>query len=362
MAGQITHMLAGAAALEEALGAGVEAGPAFYLGCQGPDIFYHNQRTKPSGLHYGALAHRRRFGSLVAGAAASLETGDRRPDRVGGAYLLGLATHAAIDRATHPFIIYFAGWVDPSLPSSRDYRGCHPFLERLLDACLLRKRLGIEARDFGLSEKLGLGGTNRAGRQAGDEAILSLVAAGLRAAYPRATAGDSSLRERITNALADARHFYSITDPAATVPGAGGDDRLARLGPEEWKRLASLVYPEKMPAGMDPMNEAGIEWSHPVGDGRVSRASYPQLVDEGSAKAARVIGLVAAYWAGALDEAELAEGLGEGGLALCDRSGLAAPPLLSRPLALLAAMEAEYAARVDVSSPGRYDAQHEHEG
>ncbi|MDR3139628.1 MAG: hypothetical protein LBT95_08140, partial [Treponema sp.] len=32
---------------------------AFTLGCQGPDIFYHNQRARPVALEYGALLHRR---------------------------------------------------------------------------------------------------------------------------------------------------------------------------------------------------------------------------------------------------------------------------------------------------------------
>jgi len=59
MAAQISHVLAGEAALRSALPEEAEtvldaAGPAFRLGCQGPDIFYHNQRSKPSGLHYGA--------------------------------------------------------------------------------------------------------------------------------------------------------------------------------------------------------------------------------------------------------------------------------------------------------------------
>ena len=32
---------------------------AFTLGCQGPDLFYHNQRSRPVGLEYGTLLHRR---------------------------------------------------------------------------------------------------------------------------------------------------------------------------------------------------------------------------------------------------------------------------------------------------------------
>jgi hypothetical protein len=353
MAAQITHILAGERALELALGPGHEARGSFDFGCQGPDIFYHNQRTKPSGLHFGALAHRRRYGSLVAGAASSLPEGERRPDSLAGAYLLGLATHAAIDRATHPFIVFFSGWSDPADPGSLRRRGCHPFLERILDLALLDRALGMKPRDFGLASRMRL-------PEGAD--LVAPWAAGLRAAYPRATAGDALLEARIANALSDARHFYEITDPAATAPGGRGDERLARLGNEEWRRLVSLVYPESLPAGMDPMNEAGAEWQHPAGDGRSSRASYPELVEEGTREALRSIRLVIEYWEGDLPAAELAAELGEGGLALCDREGGAVPPRVCRPLPLPEAMEAEYAARVDLSSRDRYDASHEHEG
>jgi hypothetical protein len=39
---------------------------AFALGCQGPDIFYHNRQRRPVGLEYGSLLHRRGAGFLTA--------------------------------------------------------------------------------------------------------------------------------------------------------------------------------------------------------------------------------------------------------------------------------------------------------
>jgi hypothetical protein len=363
MAAQISHMLAGEEALGKVLSvpdpkAIGEAIPFFRFGCQGPDIFYHNQRTKPSGLHYGALAHRRRFGSLVAGAAAALSSPLRGPESPAGAYLLGLATHASVDRATHPFIICFAGWADPSDPSTRKRRGCHPFLERLLDMGLLERRLGLSPAEYGLSARMGIGAPPIAGSE---EAIVALWAAGLRAAYPRATGADPLLEARIANALADARRFYAVTDPAAAAH-VGREEVLATFNSAEGRHLISLIYPERLPEGMDAMNESRLPWPHPSGDGRVSSASYLELIDEGVAGAARAIGLVLGFWKGELSEAALAEGLGEGGLALCDAGGDALPPRICRPLALPEAMDAEYAARVDVSGLSRYDAPHEHEG
>jgi hypothetical protein len=40
-----------------------------FLGAQGPDIFYHNLRTKPSGVFYGGLMHRPGLGSDDFGSA-----------------------------------------------------------------------------------------------------------------------------------------------------------------------------------------------------------------------------------------------------------------------------------------------------
>ena len=368
MAGQISHIIAGERAFENEVGAAMgETAALFRLGCQGPDIFYHNQRTKPSGLHYGALAHRRRFGSLVAGAAAAIPEGERGPGRPAGAYLLGLATHAAMDRATHPFIIHFSGWVDPSDPGTEMFRGCHSFLERLLDMCILKRNHGLTPHEYGLSERLGLDGESSV--QAGasdDEAIVALWSAGLRAAYPRATGSDSHLPQRIRNALADARHFYRVTDPVATASGGHYQKWIERMGEDEGRKLISIVYPERLPEGMDLMNETGAEWRHPSGDGRRSTASYLDLVEAGVTEASQAISIVLSLWRSEISAAELAASLGEGGLGLCDAEGAVVPPRVCRPLALLEAMRAEYRERtgghVDVSSPGRYDATHEHEG
>jgi len=355
MAAQISHIIAGEEALDRASGGtgpgSPEGAAAFFrLGCQGPDIFYHNRRTMPSGLHYGALAHRRGFGSLLAGAAASLPAAERGSESPSGAYLLGLATHAAIDRATHPFIIYFSGWVLPSDPDTARFRGCHPFLERLLDIGLLERRLGIRPRDYGLAERLGAGSSIK---DAYDGSLIALWSAGLRAAYPRATGADPSLALRIANALADARNFFKVTEPATTARHDFGGDWIGRLGMEEGRRLVSLVYPERIPEGLDPMNLAGAEWEHPSGDGRRSRASYLDLIEEGVGEAARAIDLVLDYWKGRLSSPALARGIGEGGLALRDAGGAVLSPKICRPLALSEAIEAEYAAHVDLSSPGR---------
>jgi hypothetical protein len=180
---------------------------------------------------------------------------------------------------------------------------------------------------------------------------VGLWAAGLRAAYPRATAADPALETRIANALADARHFYAVTDPEATAPGGPLDAWLGRMEAEEARRLVSLVYPSRQPEGMDALNEAGEEWLHPSGDGRSSRASYLELLDRGADEAARSIALVLDFWKGGNSAAELARGIGEESLGLSGAEGSALRPRICRPLGLPEAMDAEYSAHVDLSSP-----------
>lgn len=343
MAGQITHMLAGETAAAAALGGSIEppeAVAAFLFGCQGPDIFYHNQRTKPSGLHYGSLAHRRRSGTMVAAAAAAVPPDERAASNPLGAYALGLSTHAAVDRETHPFIVCFSGWADPSDPSTKRRRGCHPFLERILDACLLRRRTGASPEEYGIAARMGIGTEGAASL---DEEAAGIWPPALRAAFPKAASSDIFIEARVRNALADARHFYLTTDPSRPELRAGRD--FSELGAEEARYAVSVLYPLGRADAMDPMNDAGAEWPHPSGDGRSSRSSYPELVEAGAVRAAAAIRLVLDFWEGSIDEAALAAELGDGALALSDAEGEAEAPRVCRPLLLPEAMDAEIALR-----------------
>jgi hypothetical protein len=357
MAGQITHILAGEEALrlaapdlaEETLDA---CGAYFRLGCQGPDLFYHNQRTKPSGLHYGSLAHRRNYGRIVEGALDSIAPPHRRPDAPAGAYLLGMATHAAVDRATHPFIVYFSGWQSADRPGSERFRSCHPFFERVLDMAILASLRGQRPAEFDIEALLSPRGDDAgtagdaASSRAADRELIGLWAAGLRAAYPQSTADDLLLERRIANAFSDGRHFYAITNPAATALNRARADWFAYLDDRAGYRSVALVYPEALPEDLDPMNLAKARWLHPAGDGRSSSASYIELVEEGARIASEAIRLVLAALSRDGPASGLAEAVGLGGLSVTDRAGAAVAPVAADPLPLAKLMEVEYRKRL----------------
>ncbi len=407
MAAQISHILAGEEALrladpELASALGLEEAPPppsgaaklaadwFRLGCQGPDIFYHNQRTKPSGLHYGALAHRRNYGLLVEGALERLVQDEAEPlgpgcgaagaaGRGGAplspglAYLLGFATHAALDRAVHPFIVYFSGWADRDAPGSERYRGCHPFLERLLDLALLAELRGVGPAGFDLEALLPLdgraagaagaaaaasGGAASAGAAPGSAAapscpaaeVTALLASGLAKAYPKAAGADFLIARRIENALSDARYFFRATNPARTA-GARAD-YFAYLDDRAGPRSIALVYPEALPPGLDVLNRARRPWRHPAGDGRASDEDYAALYLRGVEEGGRILSLVLS----ALREGPgpgrfhgLAAAIGNGGLSVTDEAGIPLPPRLSEPLPLPELMEAEFKLRLELA-------------
>jgi hypothetical protein len=114
------------AVLQEAAGADT---PLFYLGCQGPDLFFYYKPLHP-GAHRRAVSfasqcHNQNTRALLAYGASFLS--EHRQDHPFIAYWTGLLCHYTLDRCAHPFV------------NSRtsNFR-THKKLELHLDAYMLR--------------------------------------------------------------------------------------------------------------------------------------------------------------------------------------------------------------------------------
>jgi hypothetical protein len=285
---QICHILFADESLRRALAAGGEEplGPLlalFRFAAQGPDFFYHNGFSKPSGRTFGALMHRRRIGWVVRRLA---EEAAARSDAPLRAFAMGFATHAFLDRAAHPFIDYFAGWEDPADPATRRYYRCHAFFERILDVLMLQRRLGMAAEDYGAAGLLDCG-----------DALPASVVAGLAGAIRSAFPGmdmTADAETRVHNAYGDARGFYQYTSRAEFRRQAVVHDRA---GPD--RRRLALFHPDALPADIDFLNLAHRGWMHPCDDSVASTASFPQLFEQAIAPAAAAVAAVAAVAEGA---------------------------------------------------------------
>lgn len=347
MAAQISHVLVGQDALklaapgraDEILG---RYGAWFRLGCQGPDIFYHNQRTRPLSVLLGSLAHRRGAGTLAAALWASATRLGPGPGREAWlAYCLGFISHIPLDRLTHPYIVHKAGWLKPKSPETEAYRSCHPFLERILDALYWEARTGAGPEAFTQAELLLPPGGF-------DEAFIAAYAAAVAAAYPERYGRDAELPARIANAWLDASYFYARSDPSRTSMRGGRSGSysagLIRMG----YRAVALVYPEDFSRETDWANDAGRPWTHPCEPPRSYRDGYAELCARAAREAAGLMGLAieaaeAGYGRVRLDA--LAAAIGDGTLNVGAPDGTQAPAVYMDPLPLKAEMERQFARR-----------------
>ena len=247
------------------------AGNLFRFGAQGPDVFYHNQRTRPLALRYGTLIHRRGFGSVVAHMARTALSAARRtgtPDLQQTAYLLGFATHAELDRFAHPYVICRAGWVRRQDPGSQRYRRCHAFLERLLDVAALRALRAQELHQFDFFSQV------YCGENLPYPALKMLVKA-VDAVYPSASY-KSRNRRRMENAYGDAIRFYTLTDHRNPMLRRRALELDRREG--DHHRRGAVFHFADAGQELDPANLRRRPWPHPCCPEVRSEASFLDLM------------------------------------------------------------------------------------
>ena len=278
MPAQLSHTLFADEALERAIGdraaAVVRAGGGlFTFGAQGPDFFYHSQRTRPTGLRYGALIHRRDYGTLIANMAevlvAEARTADTPVDVEACAFLLGFATHGALDRHAHPYVVCRSGWVKHDDPSTKSRFRLHAFLERLLDVVLLRERRQASPADVDFFSRAYCGDML-------PYATIKMLLKGVNATYLD-TRYKSRDRRRIENAYEDSVRFYAITDPRSPHRQNLARERDRAEG-YRYRRMA-VFHPATVPASLDVANLQHRPWPHPCDPGRTSTDSYLDMFD-----------------------------------------------------------------------------------
>ncbi len=256
--------------------------PLFYFAAQGPDFFFHNGFSRPSGRTFGSLLHRRSIGAVARSMAERLQA---EPGGELQAFLLGFVTHAFLDRAAHPFIDYFAGWEDPDRPETRRFYRCHAFYERIIDVTFLRQRRSLAAVELDAAGLMSCG------------PALPLAVAGALAGALRSSFGGLDMtadaEARVQNAYRDSSGFYEFTSKPEYRARAAASDRS---GPD--RRRLALFHPAALPAGIDFLNAGHRRWVHPCDDSRASSASFGELFDGAVAPAAAAVAAAAEAAAG----------------------------------------------------------------
>jgi hypothetical protein len=306
---------------------------SFALGCQGPDIFYHNQMTRPVGLEYGTLLHRRGSGSFTAALLHMALLGPADITAL-GAYALGFMTHAILDRACHPYIVYKTARIGGGERTDLPVRNIHAFFERILDVLMLEELRGTPAV-FWDQDSLA---------QICDEppnGLKELLAAALRHTFPERAGKDAKLSQRIDNTLRDCALFYRYTAPGRTS------------FPEEMPLV--YLYPADLPGDIDYLNREHRDWYYPAGDSPTNRRfadtrSFPDIYAQALESAVeRLSPLIAAYLeTGFFPAVETAQRIGNGGLSIQDVDGKPCVPSRSDPLPLERVVEQQRRLRSNV--------------
>jgi len=299
-----------------------EHGSIFALGAQGPDIFYHNQRTMPTAIYYGVLLHRHGYGKFCAHLVDFAMREHLDFHSAEGAFIAAYITHAVLDRYTHPFINYFSGWPDPEDKSTERFRSMHPFFERIIDLFVLSRFRGITVNDYDFAGRV----------SCGDDAprlVSRIQRLALSESYRRAR-NDESLAERLRNAYSDAMGYYRYSNTITPDRLAEGlrREKLGDIGP----RWLAILHPISLLPDIDYLNEAGSVWFEPCEEGERTSASFWDLYREAGTECSAALSQLERAWSGNLElfgqSDSLESAIGNGGLS--DRSGRTSPCTKSR--------------------------------
>ena len=301
------------------------AGNALRLGAQGPDLFFHALRTRPHGFRFGPLMHRARFGSLVEAFLRHSPAGAET-----AAFAAGMATHAALDRSWHPYVVYHAGWFVPGDPATRRLRRCHAFLERVLDV-LLAERLRGDVRAVDVFSGVHLGQELPSALRAGLVAAIAEV-------YPRAH-DPATDHARVGNAYRDALRFFAMTDPR----NVGFRRRAIEMErrEQEGRRRLAVFHPVRIDRGVDWANESHRRWCHPCDRGDASTASVFDLFEQALREVQPMLRAILDARQCGVDGASVAQAVGDHGLNLT-RGGTRCAPSICDPLPVADLLDAQY--------------------
>lgn len=267
MPSQIIHFLAGHGALMRCgEGQTFLHTPAFNIGCQGPDVFSHNRRTKPFALAFSRLLHRHDYGRFCGNVGTIIR---KKKSPLLESWFLGFTTHQIVDRIFHPYIINRS-----FVTSQTDIPGVtpalfHAFFERILDVLVLEQISCLSLPFFDTGQPFTLS-------PAEITVLAEAIASSLELTYPSHIPLEGDIILRVENALKDTIYFYDVTNPLYSDMNR----TVGRFKIKYFEALGiggvALLYPQFLDESKDWMNAARNGWKHPV-SGNISTQSVEDL-------------------------------------------------------------------------------------
>lgn len=147
MAAQYTHQIIAEtilAQLPEEARAAVTDHAAYYLGAQGPDVFYFFRLITPRGDNLGKYLHNKDVYRTFCALLGGLRGGEGNPSAL--SYALGFVVHYAGDTVFHPFVYGTMKKLIAAHPKSRIR--WHAYIESDIDSYIIAREKGIPVTEY----------------------------------------------------------------------------------------------------------------------------------------------------------------------------------------------------------------------
>lgn len=334
MPSQITHYLFAKDAIRKSLNGrtaeSILALPELIAwSAQGPDFFYHNQRTSPNAFKYGRILHRGGYGTLVYHLMQRYFTEEKENHERFKSFLYPFVTHAVLDRHTHPFIIYFSGWREPGKTETYELYRMHAYFERIIDSHLCGESTAHFFKEVRAIDKH-------------FDFLSENLIEGIRKTYTKLNKPDLD-EERFSNACFDALFFYNATDCSDRGKVLHAYQRDKELGFS--RKILALYYPRHYDTSVDYLNENRAEWRDPFNPEQRMNESFYDLYEEAKLEASKILASLDAFLSegdgNSFSQSEIEELIGNGNLSNGDNNKNASP-FVSGPLPLYEQLAREY--------------------
>jgi hypothetical protein len=247
--------------------------PLYYLGAQGPDIFFYYKAVPwveyDGAEKLGFIMHDSSTGDFFVeslGYIRKMKKRDPEKHKDLLVYIAGYLCHFALDLTAHPFIHYTAGINTRENNSAFRYHIYHKQLESIIDAYMLKLKDGKQAhrfRDFELIE-----GVSRY-QEVLEEFYIFII---------DRVYGVKLSRDQLKNAIGDISHILKVLyDPWNLKVW------FFRLFESFYRKngeITSSMRPRKIDPEMDYMNHKHKTWWHPCRKEMRSSKSFLDLYDD----------------------------------------------------------------------------------
>ncbi len=235
------------------------------IGAQGPDVFFFHRafpwQKGERGFGAGLAMHKGSPAKLMETLRDSVRQETLHPEYVKGC-VQGFLCHYALDRAAHPFVLYWQERLRREQPEYGKTDSQYHFrIESALDTLMLRRETGRQIRDFHLDTLIP---PDEEGRYAAFGRLFQPV-------YRDLLKQPGMTVERIAQAPGDMREaMWWMTDRRGLRSGVlRGAEKLLRKGPIG----TSLMRPQEA-GDWDYANEAHRLWRNPFEESLTSNDSF----------------------------------------------------------------------------------------